>query len=91
MKPHLSIAASDVDRDTYIDECIADAEDYIAKYTRRDLDTEFPVSWPANLLRALRMLTAHYFLNRETIVVGATVEDVPISVKDILSLERNLE
>ncbi len=90
MREHLGLAVTDVTRDGYIDDCIVDAEDTIKKYLRRDLDAEFPGGWEPNQLRALRILTAHYFMNREAIVIGSSIENVPMSVKDILSLERDL-
>lgn len=71
MRPHLGIIDDDDTDDSVIADCLAAAKAYIAQFIRRDVDTYFGSNWPADILHAQRLLTAHYFINREAVVPGA--------------------
>lgn len=89
VKPHLAIAADDTGDDDLIQDNIDAAEAHVAKYLRRDLDTEFPGGWPADILQAVRLLVGHYYANREAVVVGQASE-LPLGVKALLAPWRDM-
>lgn len=43
---------------------------------------------PARTRQAIRMLAAHWYENREAVVVGESVANVPLSVNDLLNEDR---
>lgn len=91
LKPHLSVADDDTGNDTLIDGYIAAAEDWAAKYLRRDLDTEFPDGWPASILQAVRLLVAHWFEHREAVSDAPGGVPVPYGVKSLCAPYRDFE
>lgn len=51
-----------------------------------EVDEEDPSVWsaPELIQQAVRMLVAHWYLNRETVVVGTTSNEVQMGVRDII-------
>lgn len=90
IKPACSVASDFTDHDQMLQDFIDAAETHVAKYVRRDLDAEFPDGWPPNILQVVRMLVAHFYTNREAVLVGASSAEIPFSVTDLLAGERNL-
>ncbi len=43
---------------------------------------------PADILQALRLLVAHYIENREAVITGVSVADLPEAVTDLLAPHR---
>lgn len=85
VKPYLGILdEDDPGDDALIQQELDAARDYIARYLRRDLDAAFAPDFPPSLLRAHRLLTAHYYLHREAVSAQAR-HAVPLGVKDILA------
>ncbi|OWU77604.1 head-tail connector protein [Marinibacterium profundimaris] len=68
------------------DQLLADlhkvAEEFVQKYTRRDLDAEFPGAWPEPCCQAVKLLVASWYRERE-----APVSD---GVRDMLKPYRDL-
>lgn len=78
------IDEGETEEDVLIQQFLDSAKDYIARYTRRDLDAEFGPEFPASLLQAQRLLVAHYYRFREAGTPGAS-DDIPFGVKDLLA------
>lgn len=87
MKLHLGVPAEDQGHDVLITGFVGAAEDHVVRYLRRDLDTEFPGGWPSSVLQAIRLLVAHWYLNREAAAAGVMAE-VPYGVKAMLAPYR---
>lgn len=44
---------------------------------------------PDELIAAMKLLVGHYYANREAVVVGASVADLPLAVVDLCDLHRS--
>jgi len=85
LRPHLNIlddgdAIEDVLLQTFIDA----AFDYMVRYTRRDLQAEFPTGLPADLLLVQKLLASHYFGHREALS-AKSLNVVPLGIRDLLA------
>lgn len=47
-----------------------------------EYDGDSPVAYPADLVEAVRQMTAHMFENREATVVGLSITETPAAVAD---------
>jgi uncharacterized phage protein (predicted DNA packaging) len=65
------------------------AEAFVQSYLRRDLETEMPGAWPAEVIGAVKFLVAHWYNNREAMAEGVAIE-VPFGVRDMLAAWRDL-
>ena len=59
-------------------------------HLRRDLDAEFPAGWPAPVLQAVRLMVAHYYANREAVVIGSAATELPLGAERMLAPWRDL-
>lgn len=83
-------AAEDfTDDDVFLGELQEAAEEFVANYTRRDLDAEFPGAWPKACCHAVKMLVAHWYGQREAVASGGEMT-VPFGVRDLLAPHRDL-
>jgi len=48
-----------------------------------------PPDVPDHYKQAIKLLVGHYYENRETVIVGSQVNELPMGVKDLLWLDRN--
>ncbi|WP_299686696.1 head-tail connector protein [uncultured Tateyamaria sp.] len=89
VKPQCNVALNHNGDDVLLQSYIDAAEAHVVRYVRRDLDSEFPSGWPADILQAVRLLVAHYYRFREAAVIAATASEVPMGVKALLEPHRN--
>lgn len=61
MRPLVSLSETDDGHDTILSGFVTSAEAMFASYLRRDLDTEFPDGWPADLVQALRLQVSDWY------------------------------
>lgn len=43
---------------------------------------------PKNITRAIRLLVAHWYANREAVTVGVTAKELPLAVDSLLNISR---
>lgn len=89
MKPLVSLSQGDTGHDTLLAGSIASAEAMFAMYLRRDLDTEFPDGWPADLLQALKVQVSYWY-DQSFGGSGSETNTMHQGVKDLLAPHRNL-
>ena len=87
MKVHLGVPEDDLGHDSLITGYMDAAEDHVLRHLWRDLDEEFPEGWPSSVLQAIRLLVAHWYVNREAVAPGVMAE-VPYGVKAMLAPYR---
>ncbi|QFY60365.1 phage gp6-like head-tail connector protein [Rhizobium grahamii] len=87
MKAHLGVT-DDADN-TLIEGKIAAAQAWIEQYLGYEIETEFPDEVPADLVDAVKQQAAHAFENRESTVVGVTIQAAPNGVEDVIRNRRN--
>lgn len=90
-KDQVSVAQDFTDHDALISGHILAAEAWIQRHVRRDLDAEFPGGWPAHIVQAVKLMVGHYYTNREAVVMGVTLAEMPLSVTALLASEINFE
>lgn len=95
LKRHLNIEAADTSDDTLLAQKIAAAEATIGDAIGRPLeeyltDETYANTVPAPLLEAVRQLVAHWFEQREAVVIGngMSAEATPWSVVDLIQPYR---
>lgn len=86
MKAHLGVT-SDED-DVLIDGKIKAAQAHIERLLGFKIAIMFPDEIPADLIEAVRQLTAHFYENREATLVGVTAQVLPLGVADIVAEHR---
>ena len=59
------------------------AIEYVVGYGDADTDV------PATVKQALLMLVAHYYENRENVLVGTNSRTIPFGFEDLINIERN--
>ena len=89
-KQHLAISDGFAGHDSLIQSYIDAAEAWVVRHVRKDLDAEYPGGWPEDVLQAVRFIVGHYYANREQVITGTTVSDVPLAARDLLAHERDL-
>lgn len=58
-------------------------------YNSEDSPAEPPtINVPESIKQAMKLLIAHWYQNRETVVIGSTVERLPLAVESMLGLDR---
>lgn len=78
------------DDDALLEGKIEAAQAHIERLLGYKLDAEFPNdSTPADLKEAIRLLTAHWYENREASLVGVNAQEIPYGVRDIVREYRN--
>ena len=89
IKSHLNVTI-DAD-DTLLAGKIAAAQQCVVNYVGAKLDDaeEFPDGTPAPLKEAVRQLAAHFYENREPILVGASAQIMPLGIFDLVGPYRN--
>lgn len=66
------------------------AQAHIERLLGYKLADEFPgSSVPADLKEAIRLLTAHWYENREASIVGVSAQEIPYGIRDIVREHRN--
>ena len=66
------------------------AQAHIERLLGYKLAEEFPSnSVPADLKEAIRLLTAHWYENREASIVGVSAQEIPYGIRDIVREHRN--
>lgn len=76
--------------DELLERKIEAAQAHIERLLGYKLDAEFPNdSTPADLKEAIRLLTAHWYENREASLVGVNAQEIPYGVRDIVREYRN--
>lgn len=83
LKAQLNIIDDDAD-DDLLTGMIADALDH----TRSVIGAETPVNYddaPGGLRRAVLMLAAHFYENREAILVGIGAQELPLGYADLIA------
>jgi uncharacterized phage protein (predicted DNA packaging) len=83
LKAHLNITG-DAD-DAMLTEKLAAAAEWVAKYTGIPSDAD---DMPAPVGEAVRRLAADLYENRESSLVGATVQTLPFGMLDLLEPYR---
>lgn len=85
LKAHLNII-DDAD-----DELITGKVEAAIAFTSHQIGGEAPLAWdtaPADVRQAVLMLAAHWYENREAILVGIGAEAVPLGYSDLLLAYR---
>lgn len=85
LKAHLNITFDD--DDALIADKIAVAEACVAEYVGADLEADFE-TLPTPLREAVKQLAAHFYENREAVLVGATAQTLPLGVFDLVGPYR---
>lgn len=89
LKEHLNITTAD--DDAVLLDYLSSAEQYIDAFLlvhiSEYLANNQPVPMP--IQHAIKMLSAHFYENREAYFEGSTLREVPIGVFDIIALYRN--
>jgi len=88
IKRHCSAFDFD-DDDALLDDLHKQAEEFVQKYLRRDLDIELPGQWPLGCTGAVKMLVAHWYDHRSAVSEVSNFE-VPFGVRDLLAQYRDL-
>lgn len=84
-KAHMNIL--DSTDDAVITAKLAAATEYIEGYIGKLFDNEedFPDGIPEPLKEAVRQITAHFYENREPVLVGVNAQELPFNVFDIMN------
>lgn len=78
------------DDDALLEGKIEAAQAHIERLLGYKLDAEFPNgSTPADLKEAIRLLTAHWYENREASLVGVAAQEIPYGIREIVREYRN--
>lgn len=89
-KTHLRVV--DDGEDEYIAALITAAREYAEKYQNRvfvSSDPEVETETPGELEKsAMLLLIGHWYENRESVVIGNTVTEIPLSAKHLLTFNR---
>jgi uncharacterized phage protein (predicted DNA packaging) len=90
MKQHLNITTDNGgDDDRLITGQIEAAQGHVTRLLGFDIEAKFPGDTvPAELKQAVKMLAAHWYENRETVLVGISAQEVPHGVWSIVSEHR---
>lgn len=76
--------------DELLERKIEAAQAHIERLLGYKLDAEYPGNTvPADLKEAIRLLTAHWYENREGTLVGVTAQEIPYGIRDIVREYRN--
>ena len=84
LKAHLRVTLGD--DDALIEVKIAAAEDWIGQFVGKPLAEFDPL--PESLKEAVRQLVAHWYNQREAVLIGVSAENVPLSVFDLMQPHR---
>ncbi|WP_276118386.1 head-tail connector protein [Pararhizobium qamdonense] len=84
VKRHLNVVGTD--DDLLIADKIAAAEAFIGRWTLTPLAAMTEV--PADLKEAVRLLTGHFYENREASIVGVSAEEIPFGLWDLINPHR---
>lgn len=78
--------------DALIEQMAKAAEDAVARYLDRPVpwtdDEGEPVEVPAAVRQAALMLIGHWYVNRNTVLVGATSKEMELTTTNLLNLYR---
>lgn len=89
-KQHLRVVTDD--EDGLISAYITAAREYAEKYQNRVFVSDEPdadIETPGELEKAAMLLIiGHLYENRETVVAGSTVAEVPLGAKSLLTFNR---
>lgn len=86
LKAQLNVIDDDAD-DDLLTGMIADALDH----TRSAIGAETPVNYddaPGGLRRAVLMLAAHFYENREAVLVGVSANELPLGFWELVAPHR---
>lgn len=72
-----------------IERKLAAAISYMNRRLGFDLQTQFTADIPADLEEAVLQLVAHWYENREGVVVGVNAQVLPHSINDVINEYRN--
>lgn len=76
--------------DELLERKIEAAQAHIERLLGYRLADEFPGNVvPADLKEAIRLLTAHWYENREASIVGVSAQEIPYGIRDIIREYRN--
>jgi uncharacterized phage protein (predicted DNA packaging) len=90
VKAHLNISTSFTLDDSYLTDLIAAVENIIETDIRESLDdVAGDYAIPKGLVHAAKMLVAHFYENRETVVVGVSVNKLPLAYEHLIEPYKN--
>lgn len=76
--------------DELLERKIEAAQAHIERLLGYKLADEFPGNAvPADLKEAIRLLTAHWYENREASIIGVSAQEIPYGIRDIIREHRN--
>jgi hypothetical protein len=87
LKQHLNITF-DAD-DFLLSQKLAAATSHAERLLGFSLAEEFGAEVPADLEEAILQLAAHWYSNREAVLVGVTAMDLPSGFADVINSHRN--
>lgn len=83
-KDHLNVTFDD--DDVLIQSKVDAAEDHVSRLLGFDLADMSPL--PESLRQAVLQVAAHFYTNREAVLVGVSAHDLPLGVWDLISSYR---
>ncbi|WP_315923506.1 head-tail connector protein [Mesorhizobium sp. SP-1A] len=86
-KAHLGI--TDTTDDALITAKIDASQAWLEQMLGYVIATEFPDTVPADLVEAVKQVTAHFYENRESTVAGLSILSVPMQVEDTIRNRRH--
>ena len=87
MKSHLNVTFPD--DDVLIQSKIDAAQSLIESELGFLIETQYPTTVPPALMEAVKQTAAHFYENREAVISGTIVAEMPISATDIIRSFRN--
>lgn len=84
IKQHLQIDNDYNGDDEYLMSLIEVAEEIVSQHINRPL-SEYTPALPAPIKQAILLLIGNYYSNREPIVIGVSVNKLPLSYEYLLS------
>lgn len=91
-KAHLNMTADEADEidEAALGQMLDAAKAHVERILGFKLDdeTELPDGVPADLQQAVLMLGAHWYSERETVLIGVTGQEVPFGIAQILGEHR---
>jgi hypothetical protein len=88
LKEHVG-ASGFTDDDVLLQGYLDASELHVVNHLRRDMATDFPDGWPADVTQAALLLAAHFYDNRGG-QADATGQGLPVWFRDLLAPYRDL-
>lgn len=84
LKLHMNIPAGDTADDALLAQNLNEATAWVADVIGKPVEADAP----ASIHRAVRMMAAHFYENREATIVGVSAAETPFGVMSLLDSHR---